>query len=406
MSHWPVIASLVALYTISQFLRNSTGVIGPDIARDLAVGPEALGMLSSAFFLSFAAAQLPVGAVIDRYGPKQALMGSLLLAVAGAALFGAADTLAGLVLARVLMGLGCSTFYVAPLALYARSFAPAQFSRLVGLQIGIGNLGALVATAPLAYGAAALGWQANFWIAAAVALLLGAVVARVVPKQAGVGSGSPVSVKQNLAGFGEVLRTPGVWPLFAMNFSTYSVFVAIPGLWGGPLLADLHGLGVEARGRVLLLMAASYIVAALVWGSAGGRFRTRKWPVGCSAALSIVILLALAVTAGRSLPGMTILLALLGVTTAYMPLIVAHGKELFPARLTGRGISALNLANMGGVFVLQLGTGFVIGAFDRGAAELPSVDAYRAMLVSLALVLALALACYSRAPETRHAKAG
>ena len=65
---------LCAIYVVSQFLRNSVGVIAPDIARELDLAPQALGVLSSAFFLAFAAAQIPLGATIDRYGPKRCML--------------------------------------------------------------------------------------------------------------------------------------------------------------------------------------------------------------------------------------------------------------------------------------------------------------------------------------------
>ena len=87
-----LVAALVAVYAISQFLRNSIGVIASDLSRELDLTATQTGLLSSAFFLSFAAAQIPVGIAIDRYGPKRAMLATAILAVAGTALFALAPS--------------------------------------------------------------------------------------------------------------------------------------------------------------------------------------------------------------------------------------------------------------------------------------------------------------------------
>ncbi len=398
----PLIAPLIGIYVASQFLRNSAGVIAPDIARELSLDPTALGVLSSAFFLSFAAAQIPVGAVIDRFGAKAAMLGSVGLAVAGAALFGFAETLTALTLARVLMGLGCSTFYVAPLSLYACRFAPSRFAQLASLQLGVGSLGTVLATAPLGFAAAAIGWRASFEVVAAAVALMGIVVALTVRPQRPDAAAAPRSMVQSFVGLGEVFRTPGVWPLFGLHLASYGAFASIVGLWGGPFLADIHGLGVEARGLVLLAMALAQVVGVLGWGALERRFRTRKRPVFVGASLTVLTLLALAAVPALPVPGIAALLALLGIASAYNPIMVAHGKELFAPHLVGRGLTLLNIGTMGGVFVMQMATAVVIGWFDTGPAGAPHpLIAYRAIFVAVAAALALALAYYTTAPERR-----
>lgn len=398
-----LIAPLIGIYVVSQFLRNSTGVIAPDIARELSLGAAQLGVLSSAFFFSFAAAQIPVGAVIDRFGAKSALLGSLGLAVAGSVLFGCAETLAGLTLARVLMGLGCSTFYVAPLSIYARTFAPRRFAGLVALQLGLGSVGTLLATAPLGHAAATIGWRVSFWLVAAIVVAIGLVVALTVPRAPASGDAAPRSIAHSFSGFRDVFATPGVWPLFAIHLVSYGAFVSIIGLWGGPFLADVHGLGTEDRGDMLLAMAAAQVLGVLGWGAMDRHFTSRKRPVLVGAALTVATLLALAAFPTLPLPGLAVLLALLGVASAYSPIMVAHGKELFAPHLVGRGITLLNIGTMGGVVVLQMATAFVIGWFDQAQSIGPHpLSAYRWMFVSLAASLAAALAYYATAPEGRR----
>ncbi|MBZ0218105.1 MAG: MFS transporter [Fimbriimonadaceae bacterium] len=149
-------------YVVSQFLRSSVGVIAPNLIDELRLDPAELGLLVSVFFLSFAFAQIPLGAAIDRFGPKICLLSSVAIAFLGCLLFAWAQTPFGLMVARLIMGLGCATFFMAPLTIYTRWFSLAMFSSLTGITLGIGTLGTLVATAPMAAAVAWIGWRAVF----------------------------------------------------------------------------------------------------------------------------------------------------------------------------------------------------------------------------------------------------
>src|SRR5512137_2208136 len=155
-------ATLVAAYLLSQFLRNSIGVIAPDIAAEMHIPAVEIGVLSSAFFFAFAAVQLPLGVAIDRFGPKRCMLVCTAVVIASALMFAWGRTPAELTAARVIMGVGTSCYLIAPLALYAQRFSPERFAMLAGLHMAVGTLGTLLATAPLAFAAAAVGWRSAF----------------------------------------------------------------------------------------------------------------------------------------------------------------------------------------------------------------------------------------------------
>ena len=157
-----VVAILGLLYIVSQFLRNSVGVIAPDLAAEVGLSPIEIGLLSSIYFFCFAATQLPLGVALDRFGPKRCMLVSIAVTVAGSAAFALAHNVSGLVVGRALLGFGTACFLMAPVALYARWFAPERFSTFAGIHLGVGSLGALLATAPLAFAAASFGWRAAF----------------------------------------------------------------------------------------------------------------------------------------------------------------------------------------------------------------------------------------------------
>ena len=151
-----VVAILGLLYIVSQFLRNSVGVIAPNFAAEVSLSPIEIGLLSSIYFFAFAATQLPLGVALDRFGPKRCMLVSIAVTVAGSVAFALAHDVFGLVVSRALLGFGTACFLMAPVALYARWFPPERFSTLAGIHLGVGSLGALLATAPLAFTAASV----------------------------------------------------------------------------------------------------------------------------------------------------------------------------------------------------------------------------------------------------------
>ena len=125
-----VVVTLGVLYIVSQFLRNSVGVIAPNLAAEIGLTPIEIGLLSSIYFFCFAATQLPLGVALDRFGPKLCMLVSAAFTVLGCALFALASTAGGLVAGRALLGFGTACFLMAPVALYARWFPPERFSTL------------------------------------------------------------------------------------------------------------------------------------------------------------------------------------------------------------------------------------------------------------------------------------
>jgi MFS family permease len=397
-----LIGTLIAIYSISQFLRNSVGVIAHDLARELDLSATELGLLSSAFFLAFAAAQIPVGIAIDRYGPKQTLIGSAVLCILGTALFAAATSGALLIGARALMGLGCSSFFMAPLTIYARRFPPERFAFLTSVHLGIGSIGTLVATAPLASAAALAGWRVAFAAAAALTALAAFAVLVVVPS-AEASRAPRESWRETFVGVASAMRVPSFWPVFLAHATAYSSFATVIGLWAGPWLSDVHGVDLETRGRLLLIGASAQIAGVFAWGYGDRYFRSYRRAVLTAASLGVALLLfAAAVPLSRT--GAAVWLGLYGFAVAYSPIITAHGKSLFPAALTGRGITLMNMGTMGGVFLLQLGTGALVDLVGRGAHGAYGEGAYRAVFLVLGLAIAASLMPYMQAKDPHPSK--
>ena len=382
-----LVATLATIYMVSQLLRNSIGVIAPDLAQEVGLSASQIGILSSAFFFAFAAAQLPLGVAIDRYGPKRCMVVCAVVVIAGALVFAAAATPAGLLAGRILMGLGTSCYLMAPLALYARRFAADRFATFAGCQMGMGSIGTLLATAPLALSAAAVGWRATF-VGMAVVMGIALVLVALVVREDDDTGAAPVrqeSFWQSLAGIRAACATDSVGLLFLAHMTAYSSFVLIVGLWGGPYLSHVYGLGLTERGTLLLVPAITQVVGMVIWGRADRLFGSYKAPVLIGAGTTCALLWFLALADQRPLPALIATLAVFGFFAGYTPLVVAHGKSLFPPHLVGRGMTLLNMGSMGGVFVSQTVTGRAIDLFPAEAGVYP--------LASYRLVFALQAVC-------------
>ena len=162
----PLVAIVVcfgAVFVLSQFFRASNAVIAKTLSAEFGLSPEALGLLTGMFFLSFGAAQIPVGMLFDRFGARRTAPVVLTAAIAGSILYGLADGEAMLIAGRLLLGIGCSVVLMGSLFLFGQWAPAASFSTWMGRMIAIGGAGGLLSTTPLAAIAETLGWRTAFW---------------------------------------------------------------------------------------------------------------------------------------------------------------------------------------------------------------------------------------------------
>ena len=396
-----ILAALGAVYVVVQFYRVAISVIAPDMMRELALSPQAVGGLTGAFFLSFALAQIPVGMLLDRIGARITIPAMFTFAVIGSLLFSIATSMSGLTVARLLTGVGCAGAMGA-MVVCARWFAPDQFGTLTGVLTALGNLGNLLATTPLAATAEAFGWRSAFvavaFITAAVAIVV-LVVVRDTPPGRETGPRVPESGTAVLAGLVQVVLNPRLPPLLAINFVGYASLIAVMGLWAGPYLHDVHGLGPVPRANVQLIMTLALVAALFAIGPLERYVDTRRGVVAWGAAATIVVLAVLAAWPAPPLWAVTVLFALLAPLNAYTIIAFAHGRAIFPDHLLGRGIAVLSLTIMGGIAVVQVASGFIVGAFTVDGVV--AAAGYRWMFAFLAVLVLASLVWYRRAEDVR-----
>ena len=404
-----VVLTLGVIYVVSQFLRNSVGVIAPNLAAEIGLSPIELGLLSSIYFFCFASIQLPLGVALDRFGPKRCMLIAIAVTVLGCVLFAAAQEAGGLVAARALLGFGTAPFLVAPVALYARWFAPERFSTLAGIHLGLGSLGALIATAPLASATAAFGWRATFFGVAAFAAGVGVVTALIVsdePPGARIARHKE-TLREGVIGIWQVIRTPSMGRVFMVQLSSYPSYVMVVGLWGGPYLTHIYGYDLQGRGNILLLAALAQVLGSLFWGPSERLFGRHKLPVMIGASTCLISLLVLALLGRPPTPLLVAVFVMIGFSTGMTSLVLSHGRSLVPPHLLGRTITLLNIGTMGGGFLVQFVSGSVINLFPTEAGGYP-LAAYRLVFGLQAALVLVGLIAYFGSRENglgRHGEA-
>ena len=398
-----ILATLCAAYIVSQFFRSSTAVIAPDLVRDIGFSPESLGLLTGAFFLAFGLTQIPLGILLDRFGARRTMAVMLLFAVAGSLLFAGAESPVMLTVGRALIGIGCAAVFMGSVVICARWFAPDRLATTASIVLAVGGAGNLLSATPLAYATEHVGWRSAFIGMAAITALIALAVfllVRDAPPDHPFHRRKRETLGAVLRGLGEVLRNKRLPYLAAMAFVSYPAMATILTLWAGPYLADIHGLDGVGRGNVLLATGVAMILGTLLYGPLDRLLDTRKGIAMAGASSTAVVLMALALIAAPPLWLAVILLTLLGFFGTYSIMIMAHGRASFPEHLVGRAVTMVNFVNFTGVAVMQVLTGFIVGALTR-AGDAPPEIAYRAVFGFLAATVITALIYYWRIGDSQ-----
>ncbi|KAG1668261.1 hypothetical protein GQR58_018047 [Nymphon striatum] len=301
--------------------------------------------------------QFVVGVGLDRIGPR--LTTSVMLGVAGTGgglLFAYAQSPQMIIIAMALIGIGCAPILMASLYIFAHAFSPARFALLTAIFVGVGNLGNVIGTSPLASASEAFGWRSVMFGLAGVTFLVAAAIFFFVR--------DPVTEQQGKAasfsGYFQLLKLKPLWFIFGMMLINYSVSAGIRGLWIGPYLSDVYGADTALIGQISLFMALAMIAGIFLYGPLDTILNTRKWIVVGGSSIMIVMLSLMAIYSTSDIWFATSAIIFIGIAGGGYSIVMAHSKSYFEPHLIGRGVTLMNFFSIGGAGLMQFFTGKVV----------------------------------------------
>jgi predicted MFS family arabinose efflux permease len=379
-------------YFVSYVFRGVNLVLAPLLSRDLGIDATALGGLTSAYLVGFAGFQIPLGLLLDRYGPRRVEAALLVVAAAGSAIFAIGDNVTMLIIGRGLIGIGVSTCLVGAVKALSLWFPLEKLSFLNGAVFALGGLGGAATGTPVELLMHVLGWRALFLGLAGMTLTVALLMLLIAPEHPG-SPGRSSSMAEQWRGLIAIMRSRLFWGIALLPSVGTGVFLAVQGLWAGPFMRDVEGLDAAATAANVVVSALAMVAGGFALGWVGRQLDRRGVPLYLTAAAALVAFLAVQVEiiAGVPLPS-AVNWALYGFFGSSTMLVYAVLQNLFPVTMTGRLGAASTLLAFILAFVFQIGFGAIVDLWPRDAAgHAPAAAHLAAWTVGLIAQVAAAL---------------
>ncbi|MGE5505918.1 MAG: MFS transporter [Actinomycetota bacterium] len=386
-------------YFLSYLYRTVNAVLAPEIGRSITLDAADLGLMTGIYFIAFGAFQLPLGLLLDRFGPRRVEAALLLFAAGGALAFSLADGVGALVVGRALVGFGVSSCLMAPLKANVQWFEKSRLPLMNGIILGAGGLGAVAATGPVQAALAATDWRGVYAGLAVLTVAAAAALFLIVPDRP---TGAGVPLRRQLAEVAAIFRSPLFARVAPTSMASLGGFMAVQGLWAGPWMRDVAGLDANGAAAGLTAMAAGMAVGYLSIGAIAERLARRGIPVVAVAAAGMAVFTVSGafMAAGWSTAPL-LLAAIYGFAGSSSALNYVILTQDFDAGLAGRVNTSLNLVIFLAAFSLQWGLGAVLRLWPTVDNHWPA-EAWQAALWLPVVLQVLTLAWFIPAATARQ----
>ncbi|MCL6611642.1 MAG: MFS transporter [Peptococcaceae bacterium] len=382
-------------YLIGYFHRVSPAVIVDKLFSQFNIEAAAVvGIMAAIYFYVYFLMQIPTGVLTDIFGPRKVVVWGMTVAALGTVWFGLAGSAAGLFAGRFLVGLGVSVIFVSVMRVYSTWFRPHEFGTVLGLTVSTGNLGGILAAAPLAALVDALGWRGSFVLVGLITMLMAGLswlVVRDDPRDVVVsGRGregtertGAMSRQEMLTALAGIVRNRHLWLALAGSFSIYGPFMALVGVWGVPFLMQVYGLGRTEAASVMMAASVGVMVGCFSLGLISDRTGSRKKPFIAFALGNVLVWAALTWWNGgmpplAAMPALYFFLGVFGNTGMLTPIMI---REYNPPRFAGLASGLGNMGGFVGSAFMQPFFGFLLDRKWSGAVaggvKFYSLDAYQ-----------------------------
>jgi predicted MFS family arabinose efflux permease len=371
-------------YYLSYAFRAVNAMISPHLVAELGIGAAELGLLTAVYFACFAAFQLPLGLLLDRYGPRRVQSVLLLLAALGGVLFAVGESFTVLTIGRGFIGLGVSGCLMACFKANVLWWPKERLPLMNGIATAFGALGALSATIPVGALVPLIGWRGIFWALAAITVAVAALIRFAVPPEPADAEAPPYRLREQIAGLKEIYGRWFFWRLATVASLNTAAFMSYQTLWAAPWLADVAGLDAEGVAMGLFLFNIGFLAGVLGSGWLADVLQARGIApvrsVAAMIALTIAIELLFAFEATSLAYALCFAFGFFGSATT---LIYAVYGQRFAASLAGRVNTAQNLISFVVAFIVQWGVGEILAQWPQIAPGRYDPEGHRAAMLAI-----------------------
>ena len=347
-------------YFLSCLLRAITATLSPVLTLEFDLMAADLGLLAGGYFLGFACMQIPIGFLLDKFGPKKIVASFLLIAFIGTVSFALAQSFSGLLASRILIGVGVSACLMAPLTGYRIWFAKNQQQRANSWMLMIASLGFLSSTLPVQLLLPTLGWRWMFGGIAALILVSIVLMLAFIPKWDHQKDES-LDSSSRLGSFADVWKNKFFTSVIPMGLLNYGGLMAIQTLWAGPWMTRVAGYSPLESATGLFWINITMLVSFFLWGY----FLPKITNLGFSAfkilklglPLSFLVMLTIILLGPKA---GTFYIALFILSSIFLSVIQPAVGLSFQSHLAGKVLTSFNLLIFLGTFIMQWFIGLVI----------------------------------------------
>jgi MFS family permease len=347
-------------YFLSCLLRAITATLSPVLTLEFELMAADLGLLAGGYFLGFASMQIPLGYLLDKFGPKKIVSSFLLIAFIGTVSFALAQNFSGLLVSRILIGIGVSACLMAPLTGYRIWFAENQQQRANSWMLMIASLGFLSSTLPIQLLLPSLGWRWIFGGIAALILISIFLMLAFIPKwdhQKDMSSENSV-IQGSLA---DVWKNKFFISVIPMGLFNYGGLMAIQTLWAGPWMIRVAGYTPLESATGLFWINITMLISFFLWGY----FLPRITNLGFSALkilklglpVSFFVMLIIIILGSKA---GAFYITLFILSSIFLSVTQPAVGLSFASHLAGKALTSFNLLIFLGTFIMQWVMGLVI----------------------------------------------
>ena len=377
-------------YFLSYLYRSTNAVLAPYLSNDLNLNAEQLGLITSAYFLTFGLFQLPLGVLLDKYGARRVQSFLFMIAATGAILFSYGDDVWSLSIARGLIGLGVSGALMAAFKAFAVWFPKERLPLLIGLFMSAGGMGAIVASTPLEMALQITDWRGVYFFLGIITIFIGFLILFIVPeKEVSIDNEKPLPILKVLK---HIYTSYEFWRIGPLSGIAGGTGLAILGLWAGPWLSDIGEFNQKEIANILFISTIMMTLGTTSLGVITDYLRRFNIsPVGVMGGALLLFIIPLTIITFGLMPQAIWPWVVLSITSLAATLAYSGLSQYFPTSYAARASTAVNLICFLMAFVAQYAIGSIMQVIEPGKQSGYSIKAYQA---GFGFFLGLVIICY------------